>query len=198
MRELLIATNNKGKLKEMQILLADAPFILRSLEDAGITKDVDEVGNTFEGNALIKAFSYGTWSGMLTLAEDSGLEVDALSGRPGVFTKRYAEGTPDNGHAKLFAELSNVPDEHRRAQFHSVIALYDPQTGNVRVCEGIARGTIAREARGTNGFGQDPIFIYEDGGGKTGGEMTPDEKNAVSHRAKALAEAKRILFAEFV
>lgn len=199
MRQLLIATHNRQKLAEMQSLLGDMPFTLLTVDDAGFDPDfrVDETAETFEGNALIKAFICGKKSGLLTLGEDSGLEIDALGGRPGVYTKRYAEGTSDNGHAKIFAELENISDSERGAQFHSVVAIYDPATDAVRVCEGIARGKITREARGTNGFGQDPIFEYE-GTGKTGGEMSSEEKNAVSHRAKAFAKAREILLKEFV
>jgi non-canonical purine NTP pyrophosphatase (RdgB/HAM1 family) len=198
-RELLIATHNRKKLAEMQSLLGDVPFSLLTVDDVGFEPDfrVDEVGETFEGNALIKAFICGKKSGKLSLGEDSGLEIDALGGRPGVFTKRYAEGTPDNGHAKIFAELNDVPEEKRGAQFRSVVAIYDPATDKVRICEGVARGTITHAARGSAGFGQDPIFEYE-GTGKTGGEMTTEEKNAVSHRGKSFAKVREILLKEFV
>lgn len=199
MRELLIATHNRKKLAEMQMLLGDVPFTLLTVDDVGFDPDfrVDETAETFEGNALIKAFVCGKKSGKLSLGEDSGLEIDALDGRPGVYTKRYAEDTPDNGHAKLFAEMQQVPEGERGAQFHSTVAIYDPVTDRVRICEGIARGVITRSARGEAGFGQDPLFEYE-GTGKTGGEMSTEEKNVVSHRAKAFAKARAILLAEFV
>lgn len=199
MRELLIATHNRKKLAEMEHLLCGAPFELLTVDDVGFGADFDieEVGETFEGNALIKAFICGKKSGKLSLGEDSGLEIDALDGKPGVFTKRYAEGTPDNGHAKIIAELANVPEEERGAQFRSTIALYDPVTDVVRICEGIVRGKIAHEARGTNGFGQDPIFIYE-GTDKTGGEMEPKEKHKISHRFRSIEKAKEILLKDFV
>ena len=197
MRELLIATANEGKLREIKALLEGFSFKVLGLSDVDITKDVEEPAQTFEGNAIIKAMTYGKLSNMLSLAEDSGLEIDVLDGRPGVFTKRYTEGTADNGHAKIFDELKDVPDEKRGAQFRSVIVIYDPVNDKVRVCEGVARGYITREARGTNGFGQDPIFLYDDSG-KTGGDMTSDEKNSISHRSKSLAKAKEILLTEFV
>lgn len=197
MRELLIATANEGKLVEIRKLLEGSQFSVLGLSDVGITLDVEESGTTFEGNAVIKAMTYGKLSGKLTLSEDSGLEIDALDGRPGVYTKRYAENTPDNGHAKIFDELKDVPDEKRGAQFVSVFCAYDPATNKVRVCEGVARGRITRIAVGTNGFGQDPIFLYEENG-KTGGEMTTEEKNKVSHRSKSLAKVKDILLKEFV
>ena len=197
MRELLIATNNKGKIDELRLLLNDAPFTLLSLDDVGIDFDVEETATTFEGNAIIKAMTYGAMSGKLTLAEDSGLAIDFLGGRPGVLTKRYAEGTSDNGHAKIFAELAGVPDEQRTAQFVSVIVLYEPTSHAVRICEGVVRGKITHEAQGTNGFGQDPIFLYDDTG-KTGGVMSTEEKNRVSHRSKSLKKAKETLLKEFV
>jgi XTP/dITP diphosphohydrolase len=197
MRELLIATGNAGKVRELRELLAGSSFTVVSLAERGITSEVEEPCRTFEGNALVKAFTYGKWANTLTLAEDSGLEIDALDGRPGVDTKPYVADTPDHGHAKLLAEIADVPEEKRGAQFRSVIAIYDPATDKVRVCEGVARGTMAHEAIGTNGFGQDPIFRYADSG-KTGGEMTVTEKNAISHRSKAFAKAKQLLMTEFV
>lgn len=197
MKELLIATANQGKLKEIRSLLAGFPFKIVGLEDVQITKDVDEPAHTFEGNAIIKAMMYAKWSGLLTMAEDSGLEIDALHGMPGVFTKRYAADTPDDGHSKIISEMEHVKEEDRGAQFRSVVAIYDPATEKIRTCEGVARGKITHEPKGTNGFGQDPIFCYDDVG-KTGGEMTREEKNAVSHRGKVLTKAKEILLQEFI
>jgi XTP/dITP diphosphohydrolase len=197
MRELLVATGNVGKVREIQEFLRDTPFTVVGLRDKDIDKEVEEVGNTFEGNALIKAMTYGKWANILTLAEDSGLEIDALDGRPGVQTKPYAAGTPDNGFQKIFDEMKDVPEEERGAQFHSTIVLYDPANDKIRICEGIARGSITHEAIGTNNFGQDPIFRYDDTG-RTGGEMSVVEKNAVSHRGKALTKVKEILLKEFV
>lgn len=197
MRELLIATTNKGKAREIAELLSGSPFTVANLQDKGIVDESDEPCMTFEGNAVTKAFYYGSKTRMLTLAEDSGLEIDALGGRPGVFTKQYAAETPDQGHQRIFDELKSVEDDRRGAQFTSVIAIFDPVDFKLRTCTGFARGVITREAVGTNGFGQDPIFRYVDSG-KTGGEMTVKEKNAVSHRAKALVQAKQILLTEFV
>jgi XTP/dITP diphosphohydrolase len=197
MRELLVASANDGKIREIREFLRDTPFAVIGLKEKRIEKEVDEVGNTFEGNALIKAMTYGKWANTLTLAEDSGLEIDALGGRPGVHTKPYTAGTSDNAFQKIFDEMKDVPEERRGAQFHSTIVVYDAANDKIRICEGIARGSITHEAIGTNNFGQDPIFRYADTG-KTGGEMSLGEKNAVSHRGKALAKAKEVLLKEFI
>ncbi len=197
MRELLIATGNKGKIAEIKNLLEGTPFIVMSLDDIGITRDVAEPGRTFEGNSIIKAMSYGKWSGKLVLSEDSGLEIDALNGWPGVDTKPITSPTHDNGHSLIIGKMVDVPDGMRGAQFRSVITIYDPEDDRVRVCEGIARGTIAHEPIGTNGMAQDPIFIYDESG-KAGGVMMLAEKNEISHRAKAFAKAQEILLKEFV
>ncbi len=197
MRELLIATGNKGKIKEMRSLLEGIPFTIVGFDEVKITTDVEEPAMTCEGNAIIKAIAYARLSNKLSLADDSGLEIDAFDGAPGVHTKPYTANTPDNGHAKIFDAMKDIPDKLRGAQFRSVIAIYDPASGMIRTCEGVARGVITREARGANGFGQDPIFLY-DGSAKTGGEMSTEEKNAISHRSKALAKAREILLKEFV
>lgn len=200
MRELLIATRNKGKRPEIVAALAGMPFQLLSLEEAGIPLDfeVEEIASTFEGNAIIKAFLYGKRSGKLTLAEDAGLEVNTLQGRPGVMSARYAEGSDDDRNRKLLAELSGIPYEERGAQFRAVVAIYDPERGDkIRTCEGTVKGHIIGEPRGSNGFGYDPIFSSDELG-KTGGEMTLAEKNRVSHRGKALMKAREILMREFV
>ena len=197
MRELLVPTGNKGKLAEIKLLLEGTPFIVLGLADVGITQEAEESGTTFEGNAIIKGMTYGILSGKLTMSEDSGLEIDALGGWPGVYTKPFADTTSDQGHSAIFEKMKDISDVERGAQMHSVIALFDPSTMKVRLCEGIARGVITREARGANGFGQDPLFKY-DGSDKTGGEMNTEEKNSISHRAKSLAKAKEILLTEFV
>ena len=197
MRELLIATTRQGKLDEIRAMLMGQPFKILSLKDVDIYDDVSEVGSTCESNALIKAFTYGKRSGKLTMAEDSGLEVAALGGKPGVHTADYVAGTEDGGCQKFLTALKDVPDEKRGALTRSVIVIYDPADDSVYISEGVAQGRIVHEARGKNGFGQDPIFLYDECG-KTGGEMSLEEKNAVSHRAKALAKAREILLKEFV
>jgi XTP/dITP diphosphohydrolase len=157
---------------------------------------VEEAAMTFEGNAIIKAMTYGHLTGYLTLADDAGLEVDALDGRPGVYSARYAPGTDTDRYRALLRELHDVPDHNRGAQFRAVIAIYDPKTTKIRTCEGIYRGVLLRQPQGCHGFGYDPIF-YDPGAGKTAAEMTVEEKNLVSHRGQALQAARALLREEF-
>jgi len=199
MRKLLIATRNKGKFSEIVSKLNGLPFEFLNLNDAPSLPpgyDVEEPAATFEGNAIIKAMTLGKKTGLLALADDSGLKVDALGGRPGVYSARYAPGTDEDRYRKLLGELKNTPDDKRGAQFHSVIAIYNPSTDKVRTCEGIYRGRIIREPKGTNGFGFDPVF-WNESLGKTNAEMSVEEKNSVSHRGMALAKAREILEKEF-
>lgn len=196
MRELLIATTNKDKLFELREGLGDVPFSILTLKDVGVTTYVEETASTFEGNALIKAFMYGKLTGKLVLAEDTGLEVDALDGRPGVFSARYAEND-EARNKKMLMELSGVPLEKRTARFRVAIAIYDPERGDkVRTCEAKCEGRIAEEARGSD-WGYNTIFDYESRG-KTGGEMTFEEKRKYSHRARAAAKARELLLSDFV
>lgn len=194
MRELLVATSNKGKLKEILSILVGAPFTVRSLDDTGLAA-IEEPAETLEGNALIKAIVYGKNSGMLTLADDTGLEVDALEGGPGVRTARYAEDDRARNE-KLLAALAGLPDAERGARFRTVAAIFDPASDRVRTFEGECIGRIAREYRGTNGFGFSPIFEVAENG-KTLAEMEMDELHTVNHRSKAFKKAREILLAEF-
>lgn len=198
LRKLLIATRNKGKIEEIRLELRDLPLEVVGLEEAGVPKafEVEEPAMTMEGNAIIKAMTYGRKSGLLTMAEDAGLEVDALGGRPGVFSARYAPGTDEDRYRKLLEELADVSDVERGAQFRAVVAMYDPSNEKIRTCEGVYRGTIIRESRGENGFGYDPIFFNAELK-KTNAEMTKEEKNSVSHRGMALWKAKVLLVEEF-
>lgn len=199
MRELLIATGNKGKLEEIKHALRDMPFTLLGLRDifpSGL--DLEEPGQTFEGNAVIKAMTIGKRSGKLTLADDSGLEVDALNGAPGVLTARFAPGTDEDRWRKLLGVMKDVSDNERGGQFRCVTVLYDPERGDkIRICEGIMRVRIAREPRGTLGFGYDPIIFVEETQ-KMHAEESIEERSKTSHRGKALAEACEILLSEFV
>jgi len=192
---LFIATTNTGKLREYQRLLADLPVTLRSLADVPHSlPDVDETGATFEANALLKAHAYSAQLGQAVLADDSGLMVDALDGAPGVHSARYAP-TAEARNAKLLAALKDVPFERRTARFVCVAAVVIPCSDGAltATAEGRLEGRIAFEARGTNGFGYDPIFLLPDG--RTVAELAPAEKDAISHRGRAIAKLKPILLA---
>ena len=182
---LLIATNNAGKLSELACLLSDSRHRILSLSDARIDLDVAESGSTFEENAALKARTYAQESGTLTLADDSGLEVEALGGEPGVLSSRYAgEGATDEQRiAFLLQKLNNISVAYRGARFRCVLALAAPG-GPVELYEGECYGRILDAPHGTNGFGYDPIFLV-DGLGRTMAELTAEEKNRVSHRGRA-------------
>jgi XTP/dITP diphosphohydrolase len=190
---LLIATHNRGKLVEYQALLGELPVELVTLDDVGIREDVEETGATLAENARLKALTYARQSGLLTLADDSGLEVDALGGEPGVRSKRYAgaDKTDAERNAFLLDKLRDVPPGKRTARFRCVIALATPD-GNLWETEGTCKGEIALDARGTNGFGYDPIFHVAECG-KRMAELSTAEKNQISHRARAAEKAKAIL-----
>lgn len=184
---LLVATTNPGKVVEYRALLSDVPLDIVGLREAGISADVEETGATFEENALIKARAYASLSGMLTLADDSGLCVDALGEAPGVRSARYAYG--DRARIeRLLAEMQAVPDDRRSARFVCVIAMALPD-GEAHTFEGVCKGAIAREPSGANGFGFDPIFFVADCG-QTMASLPLSVKNRVSHRACAAAKAK--------
>jgi XTP/dITP diphosphohydrolase len=198
MRELVIATTSKGKFVEIENAFKDLPFKLLGLKDIfpdGV--EIEEPGETFEGNAIIKAMTIGKRTGKSTLADDSGLEVAALNGEPGVLSARYAPGSDIDRYQKLLEVMKDIPDGARGAQFRCVIALYDPERGDkIRLCTGEMRGRITREPQGAGGFGYDPVFFSEEAG-KIHAQETLDERSQHSHRGKALAKAKEILLAEF-
>ncbi|MDO8575756.1 MAG: RdgB/HAM1 family non-canonical purine NTP pyrophosphatase [bacterium] len=198
MRELLIATRNEGKMPEIRHALEGVPFHIIDINDLPKLQgfEVEEGGATFEENAILKAREYGNRAGMLTLADDSGIEVDALGGEPGVASARYAQGSDADRNKKLLDVMKDVPDEKRTARMVSTIAIYDPASGTTRTCEAAVYGRIMREPRGERLFGYDPVFFYDEAG-KTGGQMTIEEKDRYSHRGKALAKARDILIAEF-
>ena len=200
MKNLLIATRSKGKFPEIVSELRGLPFEFLNLNDLPeLTSsfEVEEPAATFEGNAIIKAMTLGKKTGFLTLAEDAGLEVDALNGRPGVYSARYTPGTDENRYQKLLGELQGIPEEKRTARFRAVIVIYNPQNDMVRICEGIYEGRIALKPKGGKGFGYDPVF-YNIELCKTNAEMTIEEKNQVSHRGRALRKAKEILRRDFL
>ena len=184
-RPLLIATSNRGKLQEYHELFEGLPFALVDLRTAGIDEPVEETGTTFEENARLKAETYAHRSGMLTLADDSGIEVAALGGAPGLLSARYGgEGLNDVARYRLLLHnLEGRPLSERGARFVCVIALATPGHDTVTV-EGVVEGIIAEAPRGTNGFGYDPIFLLPDRG-HTMAELDAREKNRISHRARA-------------
>ena len=187
---LLIATTNPGKVREYQQLLNGLNCELVGLADVGIAQDVAETGSTYEANALLKAQEYAALSGLLTLADDSGLEVDALDGRPGVHSARYAPDSPTRIQ-RLLGEMQNVPANRRSARFQCVIALAWPD-GRTEITSGACEGWITAEARGNNGFGFDPVFHVPERG-MTMAELPEDVKNQISHRAHAAQKMRPIL-----
>jgi XTP/dITP diphosphohydrolase len=193
MRQLLIATHNPGKLREYRALLADLDLQVLYLDDLGITHDVPETGTTFAENAILKAQSYASMSGLLTWSDDSGLEVDVLDGRPGVYSARYGgPGLTDHDRLlRLLDELRAYPPATWTARFQCVVALADPQ-GNVVTVADQVEGIITDQPRGDHGFGYDPIF-YMPAFQATMAELDPSLKNQVSHRAKAAQAAKQRL-----
>lgn len=190
---LLIATHNPGKLREFAGLLQGLPYDLITLNELAIDGEVEESGATIAENARIKATTYAGQSGVLTLADDSGLEVDALGGEPGVFSKRYAgvNKSDSERNAFLLARLKDVPLERRAARFRCVIAIAEPD-GQVHCSYGVCEGAIAFDSRGSNGFGYDPVFIVGERGVRMA-ELPEEEKNSISHRARAAEGAREIL-----
>ncbi len=190
---ILIATRNRGKVKEIRDLVQDLPVEFRSMADFPDLPDVEEDGLTFEENALKKARTLSRETGLITLADDSGLCVDALDGRPGVLSARYGgqDSSDEEKCRRLLQEVDGVPHELRTARFVCVMALVDPK-GMERTFEGVCEGKIIHELRGSEGFGYDPIFLYEEAG-RTFAEMDRAAKNRVSHRGKALKQVADFL-----
>jgi XTP/dITP diphosphohydrolase len=187
-KRLIIATRNKGKLKEFAEILKDLPIDVASMEEEGIFKDIEENGSTFEENALIKAKEVHRLTGKMVISDDSGLEVDYLDGAPGIYSSRFAgEGaTDEEKNNKLLALLQDVPFEKRTARFVCVIAVVFPD-GEFFTVRGTCEGNIAFKAEGSNGFGYDPLFYmpeYE----MTTAQMIPEDKHHISHRGKALVK----------
>ena len=185
LNKLLVATGNKGKLKEIREILTGVEVL--GLSDVGIDVDVEETGSTFAENAFIKADAISKMVDMAVLADDSGLEVEPLDGRPGVYSARYAgENTTDEKNVeKLLSELAHLPEEERKAQFVCAMCLIFPDGKKIETFGTSCPGYIIDESRGENGFGYDPVFFAPDFG-KTFSEMSMEEKNRVSHRKAAL------------
>lgn len=193
--EVIAATNNQHKLEEIRDILKDIGYEVLSLKDVGIKVDIEENGTTFRENALIKAREIWRLTGKASIADDSGLEVFALNGEPGVYSARYAgvEGDEKDkaNNKKLLQNMKDIPDNKRQARFVSTIALIFPD-GKEIVTEGYVYGTIGYKEKGENGFGYDPLFII-DGLDKTMAQLTSEEKNKISHRANALEKLKKML-----
>jgi len=197
--ELLAATSNPHKLDEIRAVLAPLGVRVLSLDDAGAgdLPEPIEDADTFAGNAAIKAIAYAKATGRVCLADDSGLEVDALGGAPGVYSARYA-GTGDTraerdaaNNAKLLGALAHVPDEKRAARFVCAMCVADPAGTIIATSRGTFDGVIGHAPRGANGFGYDPLLVLPDG--RTSAELSSDEKNARSHRGAALQSLAPLL-----
>lgn len=196
MRKIVVASNNKHKIEEIKSILKDLNIEVLSLNDVGITIEVEETGSTFMENACIKAreiFNLLKEKDYSVLADDSGLSVDALDGAPGVFSARFSgeHGNDSKNNEKLLKLMESVPDDKRSAQFICAMVLINGENDIVKVI-GEVEGTILREEAGNGGFGYDPLFFTERYN-KTFAELTPEEKNLISHRGKALKKLKEEL-----
>lgn len=191
--DIVIATRNRGKLAEIANCLSDLPFNILSLNDFPNMPEIVESSKTFSENAIAKAKLTAEFTGKLSLADDSGIEIDHLDGNPGALSARFAgeNASDEDRNKKVLQLLDGVPEEKRTARFVCVIAICSPN-GKVKTFEGICEGKIAHEPRGTNGFGYDPIFIVPKYG-KTFAELPSEVKNEISHRAIALKKAKQFL-----
>jgi XTP/dITP diphosphohydrolase len=198
-KKLLVATHNQGKVKEFAEMLTDLDVAWFSLTDAGVTKDVAETGETFRDNAILKARTYAQETGLLTLADDSGLEVDALNGQPGVYTARYGgKGlSPVERYQLLLANMRQVAAANRTARFRAVIALAQADGTIVGEADGVCEGFIAIEPSGEGGFGYDPIFYLPEWG-MTMAEVGATVKHQISHRGQALKKIEPLLRALLV
>lgn len=190
MSAVVIASRNKGKIRELAVLLGPFGVAVKGLDDFPHIGEIEETGATFAENALLKASTVSGLTNLVAVADDSGLEVDALNGEPGVYSARYSEepGTPatdERNNAKVLAKMAAVPDRDRTIRFVSAMAAAAPDGRHI-VAEGAWRGLLGREPKGVNGFGYDPLF-FDPELGLTAAEMAPDQKNARSHRAKACA-----------
>ncbi|HRZ40794.1 MAG TPA: XTP/dITP diphosphatase [Candidatus Omnitrophota bacterium] len=193
MQTLIIATRNRGKLREIKELLKDLPLKVVSLADYPDMPPIVEDGKTFRANALKKAFTISRKTKMLVLGEDSGLEVEALGWRPGIFSARFSgeQADDEKNNQKLLEELKAVDPKRRRARYRCVAALTDGERF-IATVSGSCEGSIAREPRGKNGFGYDPLFLVPEYN-KTFGELPPEVKERLSHRGKAMKKVKKFL-----
>jgi XTP/dITP diphosphohydrolase len=194
MRAVLLATTNRHKLDEYRAIFSILPFPFLSLADIQLAiEDVEETGTTFLENAELKARTYAQAAGMLSLADDSGLEIDALGGAPGIYSARFAEvhTSYEERFRLILEQLQGVPQHQRTAHFRCVISVAEP-SGYCRSVEGTLEGVIADSPRGEHGFGYDPIFLIPELG-KTTAELPPEQKNLISHRGRAAQKARELL-----
>lgn len=191
--QLVLATNNRDKIREIRQVLEDLPVTILTADDFLEFPDPHEKGSTLEENAILKAKAISEFADLPALADDTGLEVDALGGEPGVFSSRYAgeNATYKDNYTKLLIKLAGVPREKRTARFRCVVAIAWTD-GKVETVEGVAEGYITEATQGAGGFGYDPVFFYPPLG-KRFAEMSLDEKNHVSHRGKALKKARELI-----
>jgi len=194
MTKLLIGTGNVGKLREIKTILGDVPNELISLADLTDIETPEENGATYRANAILKAQSYARQTGLLTLADDSGLEVEALNWAPGVLSARYAgdDASDADRRSLLLSELMTLACETRTARFVCVVAIADSAANVIKVCEGICEGKLTELERGLGGFGYDPLFV-PNGYDLTFAELPDAVKNEISHRGRALAKAREFL-----
>ncbi len=190
----MLATNNRHKAAELQALLSDVGVRIRTLAEFPDAPEVVEDGTTCEANAIKKATAIANHTGLPAMADDTGLMVEALGGRPGVYAARYAgkQATYEDNWRKLLGELQGVPVAKRRARFVTVVAFVPRPGVQAQVVEGALDGVIAEQPAGTHGFGYDPVFVVPELG-KTLAQLTSEEKNRISHRARALAKVREIL-----
>jgi XTP/dITP diphosphohydrolase len=193
MKKLLLATTNAHKAHELASLLGDVPFVLTTPQEEGLSLEVEETGTTFEENAALKALAFAKASGLLSLADDSGIEIAALGGAPGIYSSRYAgPDVTDEGRVQfLLDKIKDVPDGKRQGRFRCVVAIAGPE-GDVSFFQGTVEGVITFEPTGENGFGYDPIFFLPDRGCTTA-QLAPEEKNRISHRGQAARAASKAL-----
>ena len=191
--QIIMATSNKDKVKEIRQMLEGTEYEILSLKEAGIAPDIEETGQTFDENAAIKAETVRDLTGQLAIADDSGLVIDYLDGAPGIYSSRFmGEDTPyPEKNRAILKMLENVPEEERSARFVCSMAIAWPD-GHTDICQGVMEGRIAYEIAGEGGFGYDPIFYLPERG-CTSAQLTAQEKNAISHRGKALQKAVSIL-----
>lgn len=191
-KKIALASGNKNKIREITEMLSPLGYEIVSQHDVGADFEIEETGKTFEENAGIKARALYEFCKTAVIADDSGLEVDFLDGAPGVYSHRYAGENADDKdrYNKLLNEMKDVPDEKRGAQFVCAICYID-EDGNEHYVRGVCRGKIGYEPIGENGFGYDPVFMYGD---KSLAQLSPEEKNKISHRAKALDELEVLIY----